>query len=188
MKRLHEILSNLPKVRIIKSHRRLGLMQARVLGCVNAKGPVLIVMDSHVEVGVGWLPPLLDPIAKNPKTVTLPGIERLQPQTLEYDRVIFDQYNWVGGFNWKLMYTWTEFPRPNRSETPMRSPTMLGAAFAIRKDYFEYLGYYDTGFELWGGENLELSFKVWMCGGQMFQVFCSHVGHMYRERPYWVRI
>lgn len=163
-------------------------MKARILGAQNAKGPVLVVMDSHCEVTTGWLPPLLDPIVKNPKTITLPGVESIKPQTLEYHNVISDLYPWVGGLTWQLMYTWTMVagPRPNRSETPLRSPTMLGAAFAIRKDYFEELGYYDSGFELWGGENLELSFKVWMCGGEMLQVFCSHVGHMYRARPYWV--
>ena len=162
-------------------------MKARILGAANAKGPVLVVMDSHVEVGLGWLPPLLDPIVKDPKTVTMPGVETIKPQTLEYDNVIGDLYYWVGGLTWELMYTWTDLPRPNRSETPLKTPTMLGAAFVIRKDYFEELGYYDSGFELWGGENLELSFKVWMCGGQMLQCMCSHLGHMYRARPYWVR-
>lgn len=161
-------------------------MRARILGVTSAKGPVVIVMDSHVEVAIGWLPPLLDPIARDPNTITLPGVETLEPQSLKYENVIQDKYNWVGGFTWEMMYTWIMLPRPNRSETPLPSPTMLGAAFAIRKDYFEYLGYYDDGFELWGGENLELSFKVWMCGGQMFQAFCSHVGHMFRARPYWV--
>ena len=37
---------------------------------------------------------------------------------------------------------------------------MAGGLFSISKEYFEYLGSYDPGFEIWGGENLELSFKV----------------------------
>lgn len=143
-------------------------------------------MDSHCEVTIGWLPPLLDPIAEDRKTITLPGVENSDPHTLEYKRAVTDRYNWVGGFTWKMMYTWTQIAKPNKSETPLPSPTMLGAAFVIRKDYFEELGYYDTGFKLWGGENLELSFKVWMCGGRMLQAMCSHINHMYRERPYWV--
>lgn len=181
---LQKILPKLPQLRIIRSTKRLGLMKARILGAERAKAQVLVVMDAHVEVAIGWLPPLLDPIVRNPKTIMLPGVEVIIKETLEYNHVIGDLYPYVGGFTWAMMYTWIE--ATNKDAQPVRSPTMLGAAFVIRKDYFKELGYYDDGFDLWGGENLEMSFKVWMCGGEMYQAFCSHVGHMFRARPYWV--
>lgn len=58
---------------------------------------------------------------------------------------------------------------------------MIGLLAANRNFWFS-IGGYDDGMEMMGEENLELSFRTWMCGGVLEFVPCSHVGHLYRAR------
>lgn len=67
---------------------------------------------------------------------------------------------------------------------PFFTPTLVGCAMAVDKKYFFSIGGFDEGLRVWGGENIELAWRSWMCGGKVTTVTCSRVGHVFKNFPY----
>lgn len=83
-----------------------------------------------------------------------------------------------------MLYKENEVPRKElrtrqHNSEPYNSPTHAGGLFAINRKYFMEIGSYDPGLLVWGGENFELSFKIWQCGGSIKWVPCSRVGELF---------
>lgn len=76
-----------------------------------------------------------------------------------------------------------EEERAKQLGQPFVSPTLVGCAIAVMKDYFFEMGSFDEGLYVWGGENLELAFRIWMCGGKTMTITCSRVGHVFKQSP-----
>ncbi|GFS11595.1 polypeptide N-acetylgalactosaminyltransferase [Elysia marginata] len=188
-KPLDDYMLKLGKVKIVRNKQREGLIRSRLSGFSVATADVVTFLDSHCECTKGWLEPLLDRIARNESYVVCPVIDVIDDETLRYQYSRAASTS-IGGFDWNLQFSWHAIPdylRKKRSSDvlPVPSPTMAGGLFSISRKYFEKLGTYDPGMDIWGGENLELSFRVWMCGGVLEIVPCSHVGHIFRKRsPY----
>jgi polypeptide N-acetylgalactosaminyltransferase len=183
---LSNYLKLLPKVRLIRHEHRQGLIVSRMDGARLAKSPVLFFMDAHAEVNVGWLEPLLAELKRNPKQILQPFIDGIDAMTLAFTAPgVYHK----GAFSWDLRYTWIrvkDHEQQQAMETglPFFTPTLVGCAIAVQREYFFNLGAFDEGLRVWGGENIELGFRAWQCGGQVTTVTCSRVGHVFKEFPY----
>ncbi len=81
---LDAALAKLPKTRVIRLPKREGLIRTRLAGAREAKAEILIFFDSHIEVNINWLPPLIEPIALNYKTSVCPFIDIIKWETFAY--------------------------------------------------------------------------------------------------------
>ncbi|XP_053679211.1 putative polypeptide N-acetylgalactosaminyltransferase 9 [Anopheles nili] len=185
--RLDDYFKHQPKVRIIRAPKRLGLIVAKIFGAKSSTAGVITFLDAHVECTVGWLEPLLEVVGKNSTTIAIPTIDRIDERTMQLD--IESAPRFVGAYRWDLNFGWwgrsAMKKRYPNAFVPFDTPAMAGGLFSIDRAFFERLGWYDDGFEMYGIENIELSMKSWMCGGRMVIVPCSRVAHIRKQQhPY----
>uniref|UniRef100_A0A8D3DCP2 polypeptide N-acetylgalactosaminyltransferase n=1 Tax=Scophthalmus maximus TaxID=52904 RepID=A0A8D3DCP2_SCOMX len=182
-----QLLSQIPKVRCLRNGRREGLIRSRVRGANTASASILTFLDSHCEVNADWLQPMIQRVKEDHTRVVSPIIDVISLDNFAYLAASADLR---GGFDWSLHFKWEQIPieqKMARSDPTqaIRTPVIAGGIFVMDKSWFNHLGQYDTHMDIWGGENFELSFRVWMCGGSLEILPCSRVGHVFRKRhPY----
>ncbi|XP_063198262.1 polypeptide N-acetylgalactosaminyltransferase 3 isoform X3 [Chroicocephalus ridibundus] len=163
--KLDEYVKQFQIVKVVRQKERKGLITARLLGASVATGETLTFLDAHCECFYGWLEPLLARIAENPVAVVSPDIASIDLNTFEFSKPSpYGHSHNRGNFDWSLSFGWESLPKHEnkrrKDETyPIRTPTFAGGLFSISKDYFEHIGSYDEEMEIWGGENIEMSFR-----------------------------
>ena len=156
---LENYIQWVPKIRLLRNKEREGLIRARMIGARQAKGDILIFLDAHVEVNVGWLEPLVAEIVQDRTRIAVPYVAQIEPMKLVYSVPGYPLYRMKGTFTWELDYLWSAHKTPEHaSHLPYTTSTIIGCGLAVQKKYFFEIGGFDEGLKIWGGENLRYHF------------------------------
>ncbi|XP_056132676.1 LOW QUALITY PROTEIN: probable polypeptide N-acetylgalactosaminyltransferase 8 [Lampris incognitus] len=189
MEKLDDLISSIHEdrpglVKRVRHPEQLGLTQARLSGWKAATGDVVAILDAHIEVHVEWAEPLLARIQEDRTLILTPVFDKTNFDDLQVTRYIPAAH----GFDWAMWCLYESF-RPEwyalkDLSQPRKSPSIMGILVAERK-FFGEIGSLDGGMKIYGGENVELGIRVWLCGGSIEVIPCSKIAHVERaHKPY----
>ena len=177
-----EVMSNWgTRVRLMRLPQRRGILHARLAGAHASRGTVLTFLDSHCEVNVRWYEPLAHALFEHENAIIIPAVEAIDPQTLEYSTSVASR-PLLGSFSWRFDFVWKHGAAIKNVTDLPRSPVIPGGVFSMERTWFLKIGRYDELMTGMSVENLDLSFRAWMCAGGVFMAPCSHMGHIYKPR------
>lgn len=167
-------------VKIVSMRERSGIIWSRLAGARSSSAEILLFLDCHIEAEHNFLPPLIEPIAKDYRTVVIPTLDIIDK--INYEVKPLDDGRTV--FDWNFHSQRIPLrPKDQRSRSdPFRTPSMYGAAFAISAKFFWELQP-DSGLKIFGADQLEMSFKINLCGGILLEAPCSRIAHVYHKFP-----
>ncbi|ELK36865.1 Putative polypeptide N-acetylgalactosaminyltransferase 8 [Myotis davidii] len=171
-------------LKIVRHTKRQGLAQARNTGREAATAEVVAILDAHIEVNAGWAEPILARIQEDHTVIVSPVFDKINFDTFELEKYGLA----VDGFNWELWCRYDSLPKAwidlNDVTAPVKSPSIMGILAANRL-FLGKIGSVDGGMLVYGGENVELSLRVWQCGGRIEVLPCSRIAHIERHhKPY----
>ena len=167
-----DFLAEVSEVRLIRSEG-IGVARARNLGASHAAGEVIVFCDGHVRAPAGWHIPMLRAL-RNPATgACAPMVYSVTDPAKRGYGLYFTGAG--------LHTNW----HAKRPADVTEVAVLPGCFLAIRREVFEAIGGLDPGMRQLGGNDTELSFRLWTFGFRPAVVPDVEVSHLFRTQvPY----
>ena len=146
----------LSHVRVLRNNDRSGVAVSRATGMDAASGDWLICIDAHNTFPPAWQ----DHIEQAAHQLS-GGYGYLLGPELHYGQ------NHLTGTYYPDPDLYPHMMGRQEQRSPYAVMSIPGACHIIRRDYYRAIGGYDRlMLPPWGGEDMELSLRVWMLGGE----------------------
>lgn len=181
-------LSEFDNVRYVCNEERLGVAGNRDKGVMFAETRYILLLDGHMRIFQDVITPLMSYLEKYPRTLFC-----LQSRVMkEENGQIYINWNTPlcrGAFihlNFDKPATmfgaaWEYLQRKDFLQEIIDIPCVLGAAYAIERDYYIHL-HGLNGLVQYGIDETMLSIKVWLEGGRCCLLRELEVAHLYRKK------
>lgn len=174
------VRNNYPQVKLIEFADNHGFAKGYNLAVESVENPLVLLLNSDVEVPAGWLNPLLDFMNAHP------DVGAVQPKILSYrDKTKFEYAGAAGGFLDCLGYPYCRGRLFDSIETdtgqydgaPVDVCWASGAALLVRRDLYLKVGGLDENFFA-HMEEIDLCCRIHRAGSRVVFVPDSWVYHV----------
>jgi len=139
--KLEAFLRNVPRTRLMKLERNVGVAQGRNLAVSMGQSPYIVALDSDAEFA---------------DDRELERVAAILDANLRLCAIGFRIVNY---FNGEIDWTSWDYPPGSRPHTTFASTRFIGAGHAIRRHVFEEVGGYDAQL-FFCGEELDLCYRM----------------------------
>lgn len=176
---------NNPLVRIIRNKHRCGVGPSRHIGVLAAMNEIILILDSHMRMACN-LNTALERLEYMPKTVMCGVCLGLDQTNMDVRKPNGEYHgatlNILGrDTNTKLKRmqvfeaVWNRSPLLDNFDLPC----VMGAAYAMHRDWFLHIDPL-RNLRSWGEDEVMLSVKSWLAGGDVKLNTQLRVGHKFR--------
>lgn len=179
----YDILSHKYSIEYVKNSQRLGVAKCRDIGVDRCKTPYFLLLDAHMRFyDTKWYDKMISILSNNDKVLLCCQTKNIRKENKTISKPVGAKiYFW--GMNNTFETVWN-YQEKYPSSVVEEIPCVLGAAYAMSKNYWIYLKGL-TGLLSYGGDEAYISIKVWLEGGKCILLKDVIVGHLYRKKyPY----
>lgn len=181
-----DIRNQLRGMKIVHNRIRCGCGPSRHIGALHATGDVLLLIDPHMRFVPGWYEEAVRRIEARPKTLHCATCVALDHRNMNpmaskswYQGAtvcLFGPDKNAPGKNSVMECVWN--PAVPELDDDAELAAVMGACYFIPREWFLKLGALRF-LRIWGGDEMQLSLKCWLSGGDIRYMKNVRIGHRF---------